>query len=385
MSMAKRLCSALLTLCLLLSLAGCASIFDGPYYVVTDYVDEAAAGGDEVGSIRNYSGLRRAVNALVVRHEDQGQLKFQNYSGSISDDLAQVCWEIKSNTALGAYSVDYMSYDLSRIVSYYEADLFITYKRTREQVDAIVSVENSLSVNRALQPCMAAMEPMLTLSLSTAMLDADGIRENVAQLYYGNPLLCVILPAVTVAIYQDTGMQKIFELSFDYGGMDADALAERKAQLMETAADWAYEAGSPSAQDAVLAYGARLAERCVYDPEIVSGYGGDPLGATAYGALVGGAADSEGFAMAFSALCVAAAIDCTVVSGRRNNEEHFWNIVTLGDNSYHVDCSVWAEDSGVHLKSDADMSGDYWWDVSKYPSCEQSVPVAAAEAPASES
>ena len=52
-----------------------------------------------------------------------------------------------------------------------------------------------------------------------------------------------------------------------------------------------------------------------------------------------GRADSEGMALAYKALCDTIGIECTVVEGRLDRTEHYWNIVTLEGDSYHVDTS----------------------------------------------
>ena len=84
-----------------------------------------------------------------------------------------------------------------------------------------------------------------------------------------------------------------------------------------------------------------------------------------------GEADSEGMAVAYKAMCDAADIDCLVVEGRLDREEHYWNIITVDGASYHVDTSRTMElgYGATFLISDAQMWGGYWWDNSEYPEC----------------
>ena len=100
-----------------------------------------------------------------------------------------------------------------------------------------------------------------------------------------------------------------------------------------------------------------LGAACQYDANGGSG---------AYDALVTGRSNSEGLAMAFQALCSSLGLDCQVVSGRLDNEPHFWNIVGFGGASYHLDLT---EPDSRFLLGDDGMWGRYWWDTAAYPAC----------------
>ena len=57
----------------------------------------------------------------------------------VQADLERACVEVAQEYPLGAYAVDYIQYHVSPILSYHEAEVQITYRRTKEQMDAIVS------------------------------------------------------------------------------------------------------------------------------------------------------------------------------------------------------------------------------------------------------
>ena len=84
-------------------------------------------------------------------------------------------------------------------------------------------------------------------------------------------------------------------------------------------------------------------------------------------------------ALAFKALCDIVEVDCTVVAGRLDRAEHYWNIVTVDGASYHVDVSAAAERglAATFFISDADMWGHYWWDNENYPQCDGALSYAA--------
>lgn len=95
-----------------------------------------------------------------------------------------------------------------------------------------------------------------------------------------------------------------------------------------------------------------IIDNCVYS------LADDSLGSSAYGALVNGEAACEGYSKAAKLLLDAAGIENTLISGVSASEDgesgpHMWNIVTLGENNYHLDCT-WddpVDESGGQTKT----------------------------------
>ena len=81
-------------------------------------------------------------------------------------------------------------------------------------------------------------------------------------------------------------------------------------------------------------------------------------GASAYGALVTGKAACEGYSKAAKLLLDAAGIENTVITGKSESDSgpsgaHMWNVVRLGGEWYHLDCT-WddpVDESGKKTKS----------------------------------
>ena len=361
----KRAAAVLLCGVLGLALAGCAAVFDRSYAVSQVY--EATSGQEEAGepaydSITSYAALRRAIVALVAAHTDSAQLQFANYDGDLRQDISTACWEVKFSTPLGAFAVDYISYDLSRIVSYYQAEVNIAYKRSAAQVDALESVPSSAAFTGRLDSALRRGDTYLVLQIADGSATADTIRADVAKVYYADPLACPVLPEVEVGLYPETGVSRIAELSLNYA-LEPGQLAQRRQELADAAeALTALESvptpeGRESAGPLYTLY-TYLTENCRTDAE---------AGSTAWDALTAGAADSEGIALALKAGCDRLGLECLVVSGRLDGEDHFWNIVTLDGASYHVDASGGGPE--VFLAGDGQLWGVYWWDTSEYPAC----------------
>ncbi len=417
----RKVLSLALAAALLLSAAGCAALFDKEVYSeeVYEAPSEAAEPDGEADAISNYAALRRAIIRLVAEHAESAELQIQNYDGSISQDISTACWEVKSSTALGAFAVDYISYDLSRIVSYYQAKIYITYKRSEYQTSLLEQTENLSAMRRRLEEAVRAGETYVLMELTAASLSGETVARSVEQFYYEDPLACPVLPAVEAAVYPETGVNRIVEVTLDYG-MDGETLARQREALAEAVdamaaacltppaeelpaeeelppeeeslpedevspedgsspeGDLAPAGAAPSEAEIVRALCVYLAERCRPD---------ETAGNTALDALTGGAAGSEGMAMALMAGCRAADIPCRIVFGRLDGEPHVWDIVTVEHGTYHADVSNWAAgEENVFLAGDEDLWGAYWWDTSEYPPCPEryGAPEAPSEEPSGE-
>lgn len=372
--MVKRIFTLVLIFAFILSLSGCSNIFRKEQLYVSKYTDNPND-SDEAISIADYSRLKSAVKQMVKDHSTEAKFIFQGYDGDLQNDLSQLGWEIKSEDALAGFSVDYISYDLNRIVTYYEALVHITYKRTAEEVSEIVPVAGLTGFCEEISDTLANCKTKIVVQWVSRNLTEDDVVNAIMDIYYYNPAACVVTPSPQVTIYNSTILRNIVEIEIDYGYTDAElqTMKAKLAQKIKKLVD-------PLSSDEITnftreAYNA-LIRVCEYDPlgnirndnpELE-----DSLGSTAYGALTEGCADSLGMALAFSSICKAAGVKCSVVRGSYNQVEHWWNIVNTKDTYWHVDVS------GYHiigldascLKSDAQMQANgYLWEPSNYPKC----------------
>ena len=358
----KRAAAAILALVMALGLTGCASIFDKSYFSSSEYVSEPretyASGSVEVSS---YLELTLAINNLVSEHEDSLTIHFTAYEGDMQEDLAAACREVSTDTALGAYAVDYITYDLDRIVAYYEAEVYVYYKRSAEELDEIVSVNTADDLYNAICGMLEELDTRLVAMVGASSVDEEAVLGYVDEAYFSDPLSCVERPEATVNVYTGGGFQRIVELELYYGATST-ALTSRKGALENVINRLAGSATSENEAYRALQCAVALTSECGYSENASS---------TLWSALMAGEADSEGIALAYKALCDAAGIECVVVEGRFDRSEHYWNIITIDGYSYHADISR-AMDFGfgsTFLVSDGQMWGSYWWDNQEYPEC----------------
>jgi len=373
--MKERIISLFISVSLLAALSGCAGLFNKEYLSVSKYKDDnQSVTSSDTSQISDYAELKNAVISMVNNHQTEGRLRFTDYDGNIQSDLSQVLVEVKAESALASFAVDYMSYDLSRIVTYYEASVYITYKHTQSEISDIRYITGKSELVNIIGLVLEKMDSYIALRITSATVTGDEVISAVNKAYTQDPASCVVLPSVTVQIHPESGLQRIIEIDLEYGWKTSElqkmksAMNDKIQQIIKS---------SSNVQTAVFALNlyTQLAQSCSYDPtgsirsgktELNSG-----LGSTAYGALVENCADSKGIAAAYSALCKAAGIECVVVDGTMDTESHTWNIIKIEGNYIHVDGSAYYSLGAEHsfMQNDEQMKGEYVWDTGKYPVC----------------
>lgn len=376
--------SLALVLAAMLLLSGCASMLETNFLDVQPHAGSTTTEDDpSVPRAETYSALVEGIYSFVSQGSSRGTIHIANYvprdGSDLDQDLAAACDEIQNEDSLGAYSVDYIRYQTSYIVSYYEAELYISYRRTQGQVRGIRGVTGMSAVRDELESALTTFVPERVLRVSYFSRDEAYVRDLIEQLYYDNPLTAMGMPEVEVVIYprreageSGSNYARIIEVLFHYrteqdtlrrqSRVAADRLRRVRTELEEFA-------GEEAAQAALEL----LQAETVYRPR-------DPTlppenRDTVYAAMVEGEADSEGMALAYALYCRSVGVDCIVVSGTLDGLPHFWNIVTLPDGeNRHVDTTVpfhseLAEEEPF-LLHDADMvERGYIWDRTQYPAC----------------
>ncbi len=371
-----------LLLALCLALSGCAAMLEREYALVRPHSQSLTAAEDPSAlQASSYQELVSAVLYLVTQHTESGSIRLYNYTGDVEEDLTTACLEVVQKDPLGAFAVDYIKHEVQRIVSYYEADVTITYRRSAEEVAAIQSVTGSSAIKSELRQTLAAFSPETVLRISYFAEDEEYLHSLIAQAYYDTPAAAFGLPQVKLALYPEAGIQRIVEIGLTYPG-ELEALTARSAALEQAADGLLHQVEDRTPQalyDLLLAH--------------VSAEEGPDLN-TAYAALTRGQADGEGLALAYKLLCDRAGITCTVVLGREipvpaqaeeptlagqdpqpeptpepfQERPRFWNIVAVpGEGFRHVDCAA-----GLFGLTDIQLAelGGYFWDNS-YPGCRE--------------
>lgn len=319
------------------------------YTSVGPYTQNVKQQVDSALEAQSYQQLVSAVLYLVTQHSEEGIIRLYNYTGEVEGDVSRACLEVVQRDPLGAFAVDYIKHDVTRVVSFYEAKITIAYRRTAEEMDQVTAVTGSSAIKRELGDTLFRFEDSKLLRISYYSEATDYLQSLARQAYYDFPLAALGMPEVSITLYPESGVQRIVEIHLTYSDTLDHLLAQQDA-LTQAASN-------------LLSSSAQQNARSLYDLLRHHTGADSTAGSTAYAALVEGTANAEGFALAYKLLCDQAGLTCTVVQGE--GKHSFWNIVSTPAGSRHVDCV-----NGLFGLTDlqiAQMEGYVWSD--SYPIC----------------
>lgn len=341
-----------MTLCLTLMLTGCGSLLDRDYAAETPHTQFFGEESDaDVLRAETYQGLVSAVLHLVAEGQENGVIRLYNYEGTAESDVDAACLEVTKKDPLGAYAVEYMKYNVTRVRTYYEAALTIVYRRTTEQIAAVVSMTGTNAIRSELMQSLAKYRPEVAFRVSyfNESENEDSIRQMVEKAYYDVPYAAMGMPQITVNLYPKSGQQRLVEILLTYPG-DAGVLRQRQAELVKKVQELTASLPAMPEADRVTAVISQLSA--------VKAVRGEENGSSAWSALLQGKADSEGLALAAQMLCRNAGLKCELVRGKHGGQCWFWNKVWLDGQWAHLDLTR----KNPRLMSDSEMERrGYTW------------------------
>ena len=159
------------------------------------------------------------------------------------------------------------------------------------------------------------------------------------------------MPEAQISLYPDSGSRRVVEILLTYP--DPMEELDRKREAVDTALAAFPASGDPEGEEAARRAAAELCARCEYSPE---------GGATAYAALVEGAADDEGLALAYTLVCRnLQGVTCELVEGTWEGEPRFWNGVHPADGeSLYVDLSRTNQPTLFYTAEELAQQGYRW-------------------------
>ena len=350
----KRQLLAGVTALTLLATPGCSAMLNRDYVDVTAHNTTSPTTEGDPSTLRaeSYQELVNALIYFINQGVETGTVRLYMDSDAVEGDLEAACLEVVQEDALGAYAVEYIKYSVSPVVTYHQADVQITYRRSKEQIASIVSVTGITAIRSELKSALTSFAPEQVLRISYFDGDADYILGLVREAYYDAPAAALGMPQAEVHIYPESGRQRIVEILLTYP-LDTSVLNERRDQLEQESRRLTQPLSSLEGDAALLAAGKTVLNAGGYRPS-----GGN----TAYDALLKGGADSEGLALAMSLLCQTMDLSCQVISGTLNGQPHFWNEVESSSGRRYVDLTSFSV-SGQSLYTAEQLAAQgYAWD-----------------------
>lgn len=367
--MKKRVLSVLLAGALLLT-SGCSSLLNRSLLSVEPHAEHTAATeGSAALRAESYLGLVSAIQLCVAQGLETGEIQLYNYTRDPEKDLIAACLAVIETDPLAAYAVDYIKHDVTRILSYYKVNLTIRYRRTPEQMAGIVTATGGSAVRGELTHTLADFRTECVLRISDFTEDDAYIEQLLRQAYLDAPAAALGEPVHQLAVYPNSGKQRIVEVLLTYPE-DVAELKIKSTRLQTLAQKIVEAATRDGTENLTERLYAALKQRALFVKDKENG-------STAYAALIEGTADSMGMALAWKLLCDAAEIPCTVVNGKDGDgSPRYWTIVTGAEGPRHMDPTR----PQPEIFTDAQRAEQgYTWPQGIYPLCGDPIPTPIPE------
>jgi len=350
----KTMLCLLLSLLMLLGCTGCMWM-EGHYESIRPHQVGYSRDEGDTDLIGSYSELRAAVTALVDAGTEEAVFTLYDYpEEELRRDMESLIRYIRESYPVGAWAVSEMDYEYGQFL----LSVRISYRRSRTDIDRIYTVRGINGAKEAINRALAACESSLVLQI-TGYLDTDFAQyvEDYAGL---NPQTVMELPQVTAQCYPQSGTVRIVEFQFNYQ-TSRESLRQMQTQVRPVFSSARLYVSSDADDGVKLGQlYSFLMERFDYTVQTSI--------TPSYSLLLHGVGDSRAFAQVYAAMCRQTGLEAMTVSGTRNGESRFWNIVRNGDTWYHVDLLECARQGYYRELADWQM-GEYVWDYSAYPVC----------------
>lgn len=345
-----------LLIILSMMLGGC-SWMDGNYVSVTPHHKQLTGNQTGTLSAANYSQLRKILSDLTEAGTENAVIYVGEYDQTqVQQNMEDAVHYICNILPLGTYAIDQVDYEIGTSGSQPAISVTISYLHGRSELRKIRHVDNMESAKSIIENVLRNCEAGVVLHIQEYS-DLDW-EQLVADYAAENPDVVMELPAVAVGLYPEQGPSRVAELKFTYQ-TSRDTLRSMQTQVRRVFASASLYINQSDAETQKYAQLFNfLMERFDYKIETSI--------TPSYSLLSHGVGDGRAFANVYAAMCRSAGLDCRTVTGTKNGEAWYWNLICDEGRFYHVDLLACSETGELVRLTDEEMDG-YVWDYSAYP------------------
>lgn len=205
----KNLAVLLIALCGILLLSGCGLLRREYSTVEPHSATYYESGSRDVLRAESYQDLVNALMLLVGAHEESGTVWLYDSEdiSDVSQAAQNACTEVQSQTPLGTYALEYMTFTMDEGGRGY-TQLHVTagYRRTAQQMQAMVHATNIAALQDLLQTAAQNGSQELVVEVSDfagtrqeVLRTVEAVRENTGETW-------------TIHFYPDTDHLGIIEI-----------------------------------------------------------------------------------------------------------------------------------------------------------------------------
>lgn len=347
------ICMALLTALLL---SGC-SWMGGSYVSVTPHHEQLSDVQSGSLSASSYSELRSLLTELTEAAAESAVIYVPQYDqASVERGMVDGVRYITEILPLGAYAIDTVDYEIGTNAGQPAISVNISYRHGRAELRKIRQAKDMDAATKIITDALTDCLDSVVINVGKYS-DVD-LVQLVEDFAAENPDAVMEIPQLAIGAYPEEGARRVLEIKFTYQ-TSRDTLRNMKPQVkrvFDSAALYVNQNDAPEQKYTQLFN--FLTERFDYKYETSI--------TPAYSLLCHGVGDGKTFAMVYGAMCRRAGLDCRMVSGTREGEAWYWNLICVEDVYYHVDL-IESRAAGQLIKmTDEEMDG-YVWDYSAYP------------------
>lgn len=237
--MKRRMLALAILLGCILTMTGCASLLERQY-VTSDLHTSKFWESEAADTLRaeNQQDIVNDLLLLIGQHKESATVRLYNVADNVAatDAVQKAASEVRQETPMGAYAVEYITSSVHPQRGYYEIDLIISYRRTAEQVKDVVYATSAEAVASLLEA--AVEEGKEELAVRIGYWD-DGSRETIdaAMARLREERGIVDEPYWAVDVYPESGQVGLVEFLLNAPAPEKEVLAaeEMPAEEAETA------------------------------------------------------------------------------------------------------------------------------------------------------
>ena len=178
-----RLAAVAVALCLL---TGCGALLERTYTTSAPHSGKFWE-SEAAGTLRaeNRQDIVNDLLLLISRRRETATLRLYNFKDdlTVAETMERATTEVLQETPMGAYAVEYITSFNQSQRGYYEIGVEIRYRRTAEQIQAVVNATSTVALYDLLETALDAGAEELAVRLGYwGTEDAARVGETVAQL-----------------------------------------------------------------------------------------------------------------------------------------------------------------------------------------------------------
>ena len=350
----KKIAAMLAAVSLLLS--GC-GLMSGEHLSVTPH--QLPVSGNQTAnlSVSDYAQLKTVLEGMVQTGTESTVINVSRYDQALlNDGVKNAVTHLKEYYPLGAWAVESVEYEIGTGGGQPVVSVNISYIHGRSQIRQVRNVPNMMELEGLVAEALEECADSLVLLVDD--YDQKDLVQMVEDYADANPNTVMEIPAVAVGVYpNEKPGTRVVELNFAYQ-TSRESLRQMQNQVRRVfaSAELYINSDSTEIQKFSQLY-TFLMER--YDYTI------DTSITPAYSLLVHGVGNSEAFASIYGAMCRQAGLECQVVSGTKNGEAWYWNLIRVDGRWLHVDLLEASAQGAFFCNTNEQMQG-YVWDYSAY-------------------